>query len=258
MSQKRVGHFPRYKLLNYMPAITVCLSPQLANHQVFSGKVAVVVDILRATTTIVTALDYGIKSILPVETVEQCRDFQQSGYIGAAERGGRPVEGFKLGNSPMDFMNPCYAGKRIVFTTTNGTKTISAVRKADRIIFGAFVNLSALADYLRHLKKDVVIACAGWEGEVNLEDTLFCGALIDKLTTSFTTEGDPALLAYRLFKQCGQDLAVLLEGSTHVERLRKLGMQKDIDLCLTADRFDSVPELVDGEIRLSRSLNGMA
>ena len=233
-----------------MPVITVCLSPQLAHHQVFLGKIAVVVDIFRATTTIVTALEYGIKSILPVETVEQCYDFQQSGYIGAAERGGRVVEGFKLGNSPKDYMNPCYVGKKIVFTTTNGTKTISAVRKADRIIIGAFVNLSAVADFLLKLKKDVVIACAGWEGEVNLEDTLFCGAVISKLAPVFTTEGDPALLAHRLFHQCGEDYAAFLEGSTHMERLRNLGMQKDIDWCLATDKFESVPELKEGEIRL--------
>ena len=231
-----------------MPLISVCLSPQLAALQDFKGKVAVVVDILRATTTIITALEYGVKSILPVDSVEQCRDFQEKGYIGAAERGGKIVEGFKLGNSPFDYLNPCYAGKKIVFTTTNGTKTIYSIKGAQRIVFGAFVNLQAIADFLDIQGKDVVIVCAGWEDEVNLEDTMFAGALIDKLESSFNIEGDPGMLAHILFLQSEGNLGVSLEGSSHLQRLMKLELHKDIDFCLTLDKFTMIPELIHGEI----------
>ena len=233
-----------------MPSISVCLSPQLARLQDFEDKVAVVVDILRATTTMVTALDYGVKSILPVESVDDCRDFQQKGYIGAAERGGKIVEGFKLGNSPYDYMDPCLAGKSIVFTTTNGTRTIYAIKGAYKIIFGAFVNLKAVADILESLNKDAVIVCAGWEDEVNLEDTLFAGALAGNLAPTHTLSGDPALLAYKLYTQSEGNISMFLKGSSHIQRLQNLNLQKDIDLCLTLDKYDCVPEMRDGEISL--------
>jgi len=231
-----------------MPSVSVCLSPGLAKLQDFKGKVAVVVDILRATTTMVTALDFGVASILPVESVETCRDYQQKGYIGAAERGGKIVEGFKLGNSPFDYMDPCYVGKKIVFTTTNGTRTIYAIKGSDKIIFGAFVNLNSVAEILLKFNKDVVIVCAGWENEVNLEDTLFAGALVDKLALTFTSSGDPALLAHKLYLQSEGNLSVFLEGSSHIQRLKNLNLQKDIDFCLTLDKYDCVPEMRDGEI----------
>ena len=233
-----------------MPSVSVCLSPGLAKLQDFEDKVAVVVDILRATTTMVAALDYGVKSILPVKSVEDCRDFQQKGYIGAAERGGKIVEGFKLGNSPFDYMDPCYVGKKVVFTTTNGTRTIYAIKGAYKIIFGAFVNLNAVAEILERLNKDVVIVCAGWEDEVNLEDTLFAGALAGNLPPTFTSSGDPALLAYKLYSQYDGNLSMLLEGSSHIQRLQNLNLQKDIDFCLTLDKYDCVPEMRNGEIRL--------
>ncbi len=233
-----------------MPSISICLSPQLARLQDFEDKVAVVVDILRATTTMVAALDYGVKSILPVESVDDCRDFQQKGYIGAAERGGKVVEGFKLGNSPYDYMDPFITGKKIVFTTTNGTKTIYAIKGAYKIIFGAFVNLNAVGGILKDINKDVVIVCAGWEDEVNLEDTLFAGALEGILAPTFTLSGDPALLAYKLYSQSKSNLSMFLEGASHIQRLQNLNLHKDIDFCLTLDKYDCVPEMRDGEIRL--------
>lgn len=233
-----------------MPSISVCLSPELARLQDFRDKVAVVVDILRATTTMVTALDHGVKSILPVKSVEECRDFQQKGYIGAAERGGKIVEGFKLGNSPFDYMTQDLAGQKIVFTTTNGTRTIYAIKGAYKIIFGAFVNLNAVGGILKDINKDVVIVCAGWEDEVNLEDTLFAGALVDKMDPAFSSSGDPAILAHKLHIQSGGKLSGILEDSSHIRRLRNLDLQKDIDFCLTLDKYDCVPEMRDGEIRL--------
>ncbi len=233
-----------------MPSIAVCLSPELARLQDFRDKVAVVVDVLRATTTMVTALDHGVKSILPVKSVEECRYFQQKGYIGAAERGGKIVEGFKLGNSPFDYMTPDLAGQKIVFTTTNGTKTIHAIHGADKIIFGAFVNLKAVAETLTRLDKNAVIVCAGWEDEVNLEDTLFAGALLERLAREFSFSGDPAILAHKLYLQSEGKFSMFLEDSSHMRRLRNLDLQKDIDFCLTLDRYNCVPEMANGEISL--------
>jgi len=166
-------------------------------------------------------------------------------------RGGKIVEGFKLGNSPFDYMNTHLKGKKIVFTTTNGTRTISAVKGYDKILFGAFVNLEAVAEMLLRLNKDVVIVCAGWENEVNLEDTLYAGSLIDKLLPDFTTSGDPSMLAYKLHIHSEGNFSLFLKSSSHILRLQKLGLQKDIDFCLSLDKFDGVPEMFDGEISLS-------
>jgi 2-phosphosulfolactate phosphatase len=198
----------------------------------------------------VTALHHGVKSVLPVKSVEECRHFQQKGYIGAAERGGKIVDGFKLGNSPFDYMTPELTGQKIVFTTTNGTKTIHAIHGADKIIFGAFLNLKAVAETLTRLDKNAVIVCAGWENEVNLEDTLFAGALLERLTPEFSLSGDPALLAHKLYQKSDGKLSMFLEDSSHIRRLRNLDLQKDIDFCLSIDRYNCVPEMVNGEISL--------
>jgi 2-phosphosulfolactate phosphatase len=238
-----------------MPSVSVCLSPRLTDLHKFEEKVGVVVDVLRATTTIITALKHGIKSILPVDTVELCRDLQMKAYIGAAERGGKKVEGFELGNSPFDYINPGYAGKKIAFTTTNGTRTISKINNADRIIFGAFVNLNAVSRYIITHNKNVAIVCAGWEGEVNLEDTMFAGALINMLQPPFIREGDGAELAWNLFRLGEKDIPGLLEKSSHVQRLKKLGLQKDIEFCFELNKYDIIPELVNGEI-LSMKVSG--
>lgn len=231
-----------------MPLISVCLTPRLAALQDFKGKITVVVDVLRATTTIVTALEYNVKSIRPVETVEQCRDFQTKGYVGAAERGGKIVDGFRLGNSPFDYQDPRLTGKKVVFTTTNGTKTINTIAGAEKIIFGAFVNFQSIAGFLGEQGKEVVVVCAGWEDEVNLEDTLFAGMLIESLKHTFTAGGDPALLAHYLYLRSNGDLTAILEDSSHIQRLRRLGLQKDIDFCLTLNKYWLVPEMVNGEI----------
>ena len=199
------------------------------------------VDVLRATTTMVTALHHGVKSVLPVKSVEECRHFQQKGYIGAAERGGKIVEGFKLGNSPFDYMTPELTGQKIVFTTTNGTKTIHAIHEADKIIFGAFVNLKAVAETLTRLDKNVVIVCAGWEDEVNLEDTLFAGAVVFGLKQMFEYASDVPVMAANLYKHYKNDLKSALEDSSHVRRLLALGLEKDIDFCLKFDEYKVIP-----------------
>lgn len=231
-----------------MPSIDVCLSPLLHGLFRLEGKVAVVVDVLRATTTMITALEYGAEAILPVDTVEQCLEFQEQGYIGAAERGGKVVDGFRFGNSPFDYMTSDFTGRKIVFTTTNGTRTLSAIKEAEVIVLGAFVNLKALSLYLKKLDRDILVVCAGWEGQINLEDTLFAGALIDQLIPDFHISGDPALLSHTSYLKVRENLSGYLESSSHVRRLRKLGLQKDIDFCLTSDRFEIIPRLSDGHI----------
>ncbi|MEQ9302757.1 MAG: 2-phosphosulfolactate phosphatase, partial [Marinoscillum sp.] len=158
-----------------MNQVEVCLTPDLIKQYTLEGKIVVVVDIFRATSCMVTGLAYGVKSIVPVATVDDCFEMGKKGLITAGERGGKKIDGFEIGNSPFDYMQEKFKGQTIAVTTTNGTKALLASLQAEEILIGAFLNLRAIANYISSSTKDVVIHCAGWKGTVNTEDTLFAG-----------------------------------------------------------------------------------
>ena len=143
------------------------------------NTIVVVTDIFRATSCMVTGLAYGVGSITPVATVEECFELQQKGYIAAAERNAMKVEGFDLDNSPFSYMDEDLIGANIAMTTTNGTLSITKAKtSAVKVLVGAFLNLGAIVNHLKSQPYDVLVLCAGWKGRVNLEDTLFAGALV--------------------------------------------------------------------------------
>jgi len=224
-------------------SVTVCLSPELIHLYNLPGSVVVVVDILRATSCIVTAIAHGIASIKPVASLTECNYWRSRGYIGAAERGGQTVEGFELGNSPFTYMDPTLEKRNIALTTTNGTEAIMRSKAANQIVIGAFLNFNALANYLKKLPYDVIIHCAGWNGKVNMEDTIFAGALVNELKAEFNTENDAALAALSLFNLSKSNLKEYLSEASHYKRLQHLGLQKDIDFCLEYNRYTAIPVL---------------
>ncbi|WP_448518057.1 2-phosphosulfolactate phosphatase [Rhodoflexus sp.] len=232
------------------PTIEICLSPELLHLYALAGKIVVVTDILRATSCIVAGLATGIASITPVASLEEGRALMAQGYIGAGEREGKQVEGFHMGNSPFSYMEPHLQGKKVVTTTTNGTQAIQKSREAAQIVIGAFLNISAVAAYLKDQNRDVVVVCAGWKGKVNLEDTLFAGALARQLEGFFRWEDDAVLAASELYANMQMDLHAHISRSSHYRRLVKLGIKEDIRFCLESDRFGVVPILVDNEIVL--------
>ncbi len=238
-----------------MKLIEVCLSPQLAHLFSFEGKIAVIVDILRATSCFVTGLATGVRSIRTVSTVDDCKIWQNKGYIGAAERGGMKVEGFTLGNSPYEYMNKTLVGKRIVATTTNGTYAIEKSGKAKKIILASFLNISSIASYLQTRDENVIIVCAGWEGQVNMEDTLFTGTLIDSLSATHQPSGDASKLCISSYLAERDKLSdTILEGE-HAQRLIRLDLLKDIEYCLRWNLFQVVPQLEAGEFIVQSNLN---
>ena len=226
-----------------MKNIAVCLSPELIELFDLHGKVVVVVDILRATSCMVSGLANGVTAIKPVATLEECKIFGERGYVTAAERGGEKVEGFDLGNSPFSYMDESLQDKKVATTTTNGTLAITKSLNADHILIGAFLNINAVADKLRELDKDVVIFCAGWKGSVNLEDTLFAGALIDLLTGDFKLTTDDAVMARSFYNAHKGNLFEIVANSAHAKRLEKFGVLKDIEFCVRFDEFWIVPYL---------------
>ncbi len=226
-----------------MKTIDVCLTPRLIPDFKLEDKVVVVVDVLRATSCMITALAHGVERILPVATLEEAAAQQNRGLITCAERDGRKAEGFDLGNSPFGFMDPHLAGRTIAMTTTNGTKSIVLSRHAACIVVGGFLNLGALARYLTVKNKDVVVVCAGWKDRVNAEDTLFAGALAAKLADRFTHANDSVLLARSCWEHNRANPKHFLAKSSHFARLMGFGLEKDIDFCLREDVYHTVPVL---------------
>jgi len=231
-----------------MRQIDVCLSPDLIELYDLKGKVVVVVDILRATSCMVTGIAYGVESIRPVATLAECQELMFRGYIGAAERGGQKVDGFDLGNSPFDYLEPRLKGRKIAVTTTNGTLAITKSTDAQQVLLGAFLNFSAMVNYLKRVSNDVVIHYAGWEGRVTLEDSLYAGAIVDALSGYCEYACDAPRMAQALFKGAQNDLLAFMLGSSHAKRLQNFGIDKDIEYCLTYDQFNSIPVLRGEEL----------
>jgi 2-phosphosulfolactate phosphatase len=231
-----------------MKYIDICLSPDLIHLYELEGKITVVVDILRATSCIVSGIASGVKEIRPFASLEDCRMMKAQGYYIAGERGGQKVEDFDIGNSPFSYMEDYLKEEKVAVTTTNGTQAIDKSLGSDEVIIGSFLNLSAIASYLTSKPNNVLIVCAGWKGRVNLEDTLFAGALVSALESDYDFADDAVLVARSLFELGKDNMADLIKGSSHAKRLNKFNVVRDIEFCLTMDEFDVVPVLKEGKI----------
>ncbi len=226
-----------------MRTIDVCLSPDLMHLYKVQDHCVVVVDILRATSCMTTAFAHGIESIAPFAQLEECLSMKEKGYLTTGERDGKKVDGFDLGNSPFEYQDPKLKGQRIAFTTTNGTQAIVKSLGAREIIIGSFLNVSAVVGHLKKCPDDILVVCSGWKGKVNLEDTLFAGALVEGLKDEVQAACDAPLAAQHLYNQAKPDMLAFLSNSSHVKRLEKLNIHKDIEFCLTRDKYDVVPIL---------------
>lgn len=231
--------------------VETCLTPSLIHHYSLEGKQVVVVDIFRATSCMVSGLANGLKSIYPVDNVEECLALGRKGYITAGERGGIKIEAFNIGNSPFEYMNAEFEGKSVAVTTTNGTHALVKSLAAHEIIIGAFLNLTATAKHLQQNEQNVVIHCAGWKGTVNIEDTLFAGALINALG-SVELVDDTSRIAHSLYLQHKDNLNHIAESSSHAKRLSRFGIEKDLEFCMTIDEYDIVPVYRDQELWLHK------
>lgn len=226
-----------------MKKIDVCLTPELLHLHDIDNTIVVVADVFRATSCMVTAFAYGVERIIPVATVDECRDLQRQGYLAAAERNASKIDGFDLDNSPFSYMDERLRGTSVAMTTTNGTLAITKSRSAVKVLVGSFLNLDAVVTYLKSQSYDVLVLCAGWKGRFNLEDTLFAGALVDRLKDTYMMAEDSAIMACRMYVQGQDNLIQYLANSSHIRRLQRLGIQKDIAYCLQHDLYDVVPVL---------------
>jgi 2-phosphosulfolactate phosphatase len=227
-----------------VPKLDICFSPELLPLYDLRGQVAVIVDILRASSTIVTALGEGVTHVFPVATLEECTAYgQQHSSLTAAERDGLPAPGFDLGNSPFGFLDAAQPvrGRSLTISTTNGTAALRRSLAAAEIVVGSFLNLAAVADFARQQQRDVLVVCAGWKGRFCLEDTVFGGALAERLGAEFDVRSsDAALAALHLWEQSKADLPAYLLQSAHVRRLNSLEASKDFEFCLRLDSYARV------------------
>lgn len=226
--------------------LEVCFSPRLFDRvDLNKPYIAVIVDIFRATTSIVAALDAGISEVIPVLGLDEAKQYKEKGYLVAAEREGIVPDFADLGNSAFGFMKPELKGKRVAYSTTNGTKIIHmAAEKASEVIIGSFQNLNAVADYIRQSNLDVLIFCAGFKNRFNLEDTLFAGALTEILMKEgVEVHCDSAWAAHDLWQFAKDDLLTYIDKSSHRYRLRHLVSQDLVEYTFKLNQTRIVPVL---------------
>ncbi len=232
-----------------MRKVEICFSPELIHLHSLQGKIVVVVDIFRATSTMVAALANGISEIRTFADLEDCRAMKEQGFLIAGERNGLTAPGFEMGNSPVAYLNGDYEGRKLAMTTTNGTLAISKSSEADEILIGAFPNLGATIEFLQKKDQDVLIHCAGWKGMFNLEDSLYAGALVKSLEATHEASEDGALAMKALFEKEGHDLKGFLSQASHAKRLQNHNIESDIDFCLTLDLYPIIGKVVDGVLK---------
>jgi 2-phosphosulfolactate phosphatase len=206
----------------------------------------VVVDIFRASSTMIAALAHGVTEIRTFAQLEECRAMKAQGYLIAGERDGLTADGFEMGNSPVAYISGQYAGRKLAMTTTNGTQAIHHSAGALEILIGAFPNLNATARYIQTQEKDVLIHCAGWKGRFNLEDSLYAGALVEALANTHLAEEDGALAMRTLYSKEKDNLSKFLSQASHAKRLQNHQIEADIDFCLSLDLYDLIVKLQNG------------
>lgn len=221
------------------------------------NEAMVVVDVLRASTTMIQAISAGARGVTPCLQVEQAFQFRQlaADVLLGGERGGEPIDGFDLGNSPADYQPAAVEQRDLVFTSTNGTAAILACQTAAEVLIGALVNLSAVARAAQVFER-VCVVCAGTEGQVSWEDTLFAGAFVAKLQQVSNRPwklSDSAQLAQTAWlphvEKTTEELAVVLANGAGGRHLLRLGKQADIHWAANIDSSQVVPRLRDGVIR---------
>ncbi|MFZ4741601.1 MAG: 2-phosphosulfolactate phosphatase [Bacteroidales bacterium] len=232
-----------------MNTIEVCFTPKLYSEIVTNKNfIVVMVDILRASTSICAAFANGVEAIIPVASLDEAKEFKAKGYLVASEREGI-VTGFAdFGNSAFNFMTEAVKGKTIAYSTTNGTQAIELAKNAEGLVIGAFSNITALSQWLINQHSNVVILCAGWKNKFNLEDSIFAGALIEQLLTSadYKMDCDSAEAALDLWSIAKSNPLAYIQKAAHRERLRKLKLDDVLEFTFQLDTANVVPILKDG------------
>ncbi len=216
------------------------------------GKICVIIDVLRATSVMITALENGAEKIYPFKDIEsiqeRCRNLKN--IIKCGERNALKIEGFDLGNSPLEFTKEIVSGKEIYMSTTNGTKAIENSLSADKIIICAFLNIHSVVKKIIECNKDTVIVCAGTNGKFSLDDALCAGLIIKDLQENTDISINDTALALVRISESHKNISEILKGSYHYSLLLSLGFEKDMEHIFSLNKYSIVPEYHNGYISL--------
>jgi 2-phosphosulfolactate phosphatase len=239
--------------------IDIQLLPYPPDPGLLSNRSVVVIDVLRATSVVVHALSRGALEIIPVETVEDAfrktKAFSPGTVLTGGERQSRKIEGFDLGNSPREYLPEVVRGKRIILTTTNGTRAFHFVSDGKEVMAASFLNIDSTANRCMELRNDLLIFLSGDEGRFSLEDAVCGGMLIDRICRKgkVFTLTDASLAAHVLFQRFEPNLLEALQSSCHGKDLVRLGLEDDLAYCAQTDLFPLVPVFRNGVIRVNEN-----
>ena len=236
--------------------VDVTVIPQELEQRDLGDACVVVLDILRASSTIVTAMANGCEEVIPTATVEEAVEiahgYGKGEFILGGERRGNKIEGFDLGNSPLEYTRENVAGKKIIFTTTNGTRLLKIAKNAQCVLVGSFLNLSSVCEYLLSLNKDVILACAGDERKLALDDLACSGMMVDYLAARKEVElTDGAIVARTIYSAYRDHIEKALSSAEHGRFLIDAGYHKDVKFASSLDLYEVVPIFSQGHIRLA-------
>lgn len=230
--------------------VSVHLLPSHFSPEQLEGGIAVVIDVLRATTTLAYAFQNGMSRVVPCETVDEARDVRArlgDHILLGGERGGEMIPGFDLDNSPKAWSADAVADREVAFTTTNGTRALLHSVRAERVITAAFANRTAVVRQLQSSEQSLHLVCAGTDGNVAIEDCLCAGAIVDALIAEARTEivtNDSALLTVQAWREiAAQDkLHETLRSGAGGINVSRIGRDRDIEIAARLDQVDLVPE----------------
>ncbi len=239
-------------------SIDVFFTSQALREEDVRRKMVVVIDVLRASSTIVTALNNGAAGVIPAADMQAAgkiaRNLDSSSYLLCGERDGLRIEGYSLGNSPREYERQKVDGKIIILNTTNGTKAVDRSVSADRLIIGSFLNLERVVDDLKSAAGGIVLVCAGWKNRLSLEDTLCAGNIIYTLTGGNLPEGasDGSVAAFSLYANNRDRIRQMILSSDHAMRLKNLNGEEDLLYCSQTSILDVLPVYSQGMITIAR------
>ena len=237
--------------------VDVYFTPQQTDETHFRDRNVVVIDVLRASTSIATALHNGAREVIPVTTVESAVKISAN-LTGAAvllggERNGKIIEGFHLGNSPLEYSEEKVKGKSIIFSSTNGSQAIVKAHYARELVVCGFVNIGVVADHLKTCTGDLFIVCSGDNGMFSMEDTVCAGLLIRRLSHLDAVKldlSDAALAAVTLSRSVGKSTLKMIQTSEHGKYLVGIGFAEDCAVCARVDSVPVLPQLVGNVIKV--------
>ncbi|SMO69711.1 2-phosphosulfolactate phosphatase [Gracilimonas mengyeensis] len=239
--------------------IDVFFSLQAFQEEELRGKTAVIIDVLRASSSIATAIHNGAKKVIPVadmsDAMKIATTMDQKDYLLCGEKNGIKIDGYQLGNSPAEYGPDVVKDKTLIFNTTNGTKAIKKASLANEVLVGTFLNQQSIINALQGREGEVALICSGWRGRISIEDILFAGSMLHTICEGNLPAAakDGAKVAFGLFQKYGDDIEQAIRESDYAKRLADVVSSEDLAFCCKVNEFDVLPGMRDG---ILTNLNG--